>query len=229
MSLPGRGFLAIWNDAVAAGEAEWLRWHTREHMPERVGVPGFLGGRRYLDAASAHHRYFTLYLGEALTTFNGAPYLERLNNPTPWTRATAPLFRNFVRGACRVVASAGAGTGGAIATVRLQPGDRSSGVDAGAAATLIRQLVGNEGVIGAHIGMADAAVTSVPTREREARGATAEPVFHGVILVEGLSRGDLSRLMPTIDEAIRASGLGAVPAETAIYELSMSLTKSDLA
>ena len=51
MPLPGQGFLAIWDDVVAAGEAEWLRWHTREHMPERIGVPGFLGGRRYLDAA----------------------------------------------------------------------------------------------------------------------------------------------------------------------------------
>ena len=227
MPLPGQGFLAIWNDVVASGEAEWLRWHTREHMPERVGVPGFLGGRRYLDAASAHHRYFTLYLGEALTTFNGAPYLERLNNPTPWTRATAPLFRNFVRGACQVVASAGAGTGGAIATVRLLPGDRPS--DAAAAATLVDRLVAIDGIVGAHIGMADAAVTSVPTREREARGAVAEPVFHGVILVEGLSRGDLSRLMPAIDEAIRISGLGAVPAETAIYDLALSLTKPDLA
>ncbi len=228
MPLPGQGFLAIWNDVVASGEAEWLRWHTREHMPERIGVPGFLGGRRYLDAASAHHRYFTLYLGEALTTFNGAPYLERLNNPTPWTRATAPLFRNFLRGACRVVASAGAGTGGAIATVRLLPADRPSGVDADAADALVGRLVAIDGITGAHIGMADAAVTSVPTREREARGATAEPVFHGVVLVEGLSRFDLSRLMPSIDEVIRTSGLGAKPTVTAIYDLSVSLTKADL-
>ena len=81
MPLPGQGFLAIWNDATAEHEAEWLRWHTREHMPERVGVPGFLGGRRFIDPSSAHHRFFTLYLGESLSTFNSQPYLERLNNP----------------------------------------------------------------------------------------------------------------------------------------------------
>lgn len=229
MGLPGQGFLAIWNDVVASDEDEWLRWHTREHMPERVGVPGFLGGRRYIDPSSAFHRYFTLYLGEALTTFNSPPYLERLNNPTPWTRKTGPYFRNFLRGACRAVASSGGGVGGAIATLRLLPEGEGKPVSETAAKTLVDEIVRLDAIIGAHIGLADAAVTSVPTRERAARGATTEPVFHGVVMVEGFNRVDLSRSMPTLADAIRSSGIGLVPAETGIYDLSISLVKADLA
>ena len=60
MALPGHGFLAIWNDVAPVAEPEWLNWHTVEHIPERVGVTGFLGGRRYVDPALGHHRYFTL-------------------------------------------------------------------------------------------------------------------------------------------------------------------------
>ena len=47
MPLLGRGVLAIWHTITPEGEAEYWRWHDREHIPERVGVPGFLRGRRY--------------------------------------------------------------------------------------------------------------------------------------------------------------------------------------
>ncbi len=225
--LAGKGFLAIWNDVSLEGEAEWLDWHTREHMPERVGVAGFLGGRRYADARLMQHKYFTLYLGETLATFSSPAYVERLNNPTPWTAKLAPHFRNFVRGACHNVASVGVGTGGAILTIRV-------GIDAGASldgqrsAAMLERLIQHPGLIGAHLGLADAAVTGVPTRERSMRGATAEPIFEGVVLVEGLGRAELAAAQASIIEAITGAGLGLVPAETAIYDLSIALDKSQL-
>jgi hypothetical protein len=40
------GFLAIRHDIRAEGEPEYNRWHTREHMPERLGIPGLEAGRR---------------------------------------------------------------------------------------------------------------------------------------------------------------------------------------
>lgn len=47
MSLRGRGFLPIWFELAEGVEREFDRWHTIEHMPERLGIPGFLRGRRY--------------------------------------------------------------------------------------------------------------------------------------------------------------------------------------
>ena len=231
MTLPGDGFLAIWNDVAAEAEPEWLDWHTNEHMPERVGVRGFLGGRRYVDDRLALHKYFTLYLGETLGTFSSPPYVERLNNPTPWTAKLAPHFRNFVRGACRKVASTGHGTGGAVLTVRVAVDD-AAGLGPEPAERLLRQLTMDPGLTfgltGAHLGVADAAVTGVPTRERSMRGATQEPIFEGVVLVEGLGRRELSAAQAGIVQAIARAGLGLTPAETAIYDLSITLDKSQL-
>ena len=61
MALRGSAFLAIWHDIETHGEVEFNDWHTREHMPERVGRPGFEAGRRWVDWSRARHRYFTLY------------------------------------------------------------------------------------------------------------------------------------------------------------------------
>ena len=49
MALKGRAFMAVWHDIASTREAEYNTWHTRQHMPERLGVPGFLVGRRYVD------------------------------------------------------------------------------------------------------------------------------------------------------------------------------------
>jgi len=42
MALIGQGVVAIWNDVAPEGLAEFYEWHHREHMPERVGIPGFV-------------------------------------------------------------------------------------------------------------------------------------------------------------------------------------------
>jgi hypothetical protein len=104
MALLGKGVLAIWNDIAPGGEAEFNHWHTRERVPERVGVPGFLRGRRYV-AVSGSPKYFTLYETESVETLAGSEYLARLNDPTPRTRRALPLFRNTNRTACRVTLS----------------------------------------------------------------------------------------------------------------------------
>ena len=43
----GAAFLALWNgiDRPEA-RAEYEAWHAFEHVPERVGLPGFEYGRR---------------------------------------------------------------------------------------------------------------------------------------------------------------------------------------
>jgi hypothetical protein len=57
MPKPGKGFLAIWNDMAPPDDAAWVRRHIREHMAERVGVPVFLAGRRFIDTKRDTHRY----------------------------------------------------------------------------------------------------------------------------------------------------------------------------
>ena len=51
MSFLGTAILAFWADVDPSGEADYVDWHNREHMPERCAVPGFLRGRRYVAMA----------------------------------------------------------------------------------------------------------------------------------------------------------------------------------
>ena len=48
MSLAGSGAVCIWHDIAPEATDEFYQWHNREHMPERVGIPGFRLGRRYI-------------------------------------------------------------------------------------------------------------------------------------------------------------------------------------
>lgn len=39
MSLLGKAVVAIWNDILPEGRDNFIEWHNREHIPERVSVP----------------------------------------------------------------------------------------------------------------------------------------------------------------------------------------------
>src|ERR1044072_5453446 len=106
MALTGAAFLALWNDIDDAREAEYDLWHTVEHVPQRVGLPGFISGRRYRAAGGAAH-YFTLYDVTAPAVFESPHYLALINEPTPWSRSMRPSFRNVVRAVCRTQHSTG--------------------------------------------------------------------------------------------------------------------------
>ena len=60
MALLGTGVLAIWNGIDPEAEADFVAWHVREHIPERVVLPGFRRGRRYV-ALDGEPAYFNFY------------------------------------------------------------------------------------------------------------------------------------------------------------------------
>ena len=97
-------------DIEEAAIAEHDDWHTHEHLPERLSIPGFLRGTRWVAIRGAP-RYAVLYEVDRLETLASPAYLERLNHPTPWTAKMMPHYRGMRRGLCSVEASLGAGLG----------------------------------------------------------------------------------------------------------------------
>jgi hypothetical protein len=184
MGLMGSAVLAIWNDIAPRGDDEFLHWHTREHIPEGVSVPGFLRGRRYV-AVSGSPKYFTLYETETIDTLSGAAYVARLDDPTPWTRRSLPLFRNTKRTACRVSRSLGEGVGGALATLDFGPeAGRDEELGAWLIATTLPAVYERPGVVGAHLCQADVAATRVGTEEKKLR-QEPDTLARWVLLIEG--------------------------------------------
>ena len=217
-----QAFLAIWHDIDPAMEADWHRWHTYEHMPERVGIPGFLAGRRYMSADAPEHRCFTLYEGADLSVFNSPAYLERLNTPTDWTRRMAPAFRNFMRGACRRLATAGAANGyaGSVLTIRLEPDGE---VDEAAAGALVERIAGIDGIVGAHVGACDRGVTRTETNERALRSATGEQSLDGVVVVEAYDHATLEAAAAGIEGMVATAACGFRPGPRQTYTLAYLL------
>ena len=96
--LAGEAVVAIWHDIAPEGRAQFYEWHQREHMPERVAIPGFNRGRRWIRVAGDGQEWFNSYEVDRFETLVGQDYLGRLNAPTQWTKDTVVQFRNVTRG-----------------------------------------------------------------------------------------------------------------------------------
>lgn len=109
MPLKGDAFLCLWNDFDESRLEEYERWHSFEHVPERVAAPGFLSGRRYADHTGSANRYVTVYDLDALSALDTPEYARLQAEPTPWSARMRTGFRNFLRIPCRTLASEGTG------------------------------------------------------------------------------------------------------------------------
>lgn len=230
MALTGDALLAIWHDIEPAAQDEYVEWHTREHMPERLSVLGFTVGKRLINHDLGRYRYGTIYGGENLEVFCSPAYLERLNNPTPWSLRVQPTFRNFLRIACVRLASRGIGEGGALATVRLDFADGAGERDLrGGAHALAGALLEITGVCCAHVALAHPEVSGVRTRETELRPEMSETSFDALVLVEGSGRPELETVIGEIERTVASSGCGLGDPVSLVYNLAYQLSARDLA
>ena len=226
-ALAGEAFVAIWHDIAPAGRAQFYEWHQREHMPERVGIPGFRRGRRYIRIEGALQEWFNLYEVDTLEVLVGQDYLGRLNAPTPWTKETVAHFRNVTRGLARVRASVGHGQGGAIGTWRfdVEPG-RTDELERHLARAVLPEIAGRARVLGAHLGVTDAAGSGIETAERKARGNSTD-VPGWIVLVEAADDAairDATAEILVADPLARAGVVGAT--RHAIYRLESTRLKT---
>lgn len=114
----GRAVLAIWTDIDPADDALFEHWHSREHMQERVGCPGWLRGSRF-KSVTLPQRYLLFYDAETASAFESEAYYERLRNPTEMSRAIFPKFRDTWRTVCTVEQRWGDGISAAALTLRM--------------------------------------------------------------------------------------------------------------
>jgi hypothetical protein len=181
--LSGQGVVAIWNGIAEEGRSEFYDWHLHEHMPERVGIPGFRRGRRYraIDK-NTHPEFFTLYEVDAFEVLQGQDYLNRLNAPTSWTKRATAHFRDTSRGLARVLASSGPGSGGVLATVRFGV---SEAYAENARAGLIRlasELASMSQITGVHLCRANDEASGTKTAEsRDRTDIQAPPNWFALI------------------------------------------------
>lgn len=222
MPLLGSAFVIMWHDIAPDADAAYNLWHTQEHMPERIALPGFLRSRRGLNRSLDRQAYFTLYECDDLGSTISPEYQRSLNFPTEWTQRVAPHFRNFKRMSCETVSSKSRGVGGAIATFRA---DLPAGIDEPGAlealAPAIDDIAGLAGITGVHIGVPRPNFTNGETTEVQIRPAMTEPDFGAVIVVEGIGLAETADKEPAIEAILARAGLTDVIAQS--YDMAYML------
>ena len=118
MAIPGTAFLALWNDR-SEGRDDYEAWHSREHIPERLTIPGILAGRRYVDGKGPLPPYFTFYPLESLDVLSSAEYVDLVNRPSSWSRSMRPALSRMYRQGCQTTFSVGAGVAGYLVAALL--------------------------------------------------------------------------------------------------------------
>ena len=222
----GGAALAVWFDVDASGKDEVEDWYPRQHLPERLSVPGFLRGRRYAVAGDGP-AFFTLYETRDSRVLSSPAYIERLNNPTDWTRRSLSAFRGMTRNVYQRLNGPSADTVGShVLTVRIKPDSgRGPYVRQWLEADAPAMLGGLTGVPAWATYISESGGTSVITEERKIVGevSVATPFLAVLELGDADTAGALRQFWATWGRTMAAEttvhlyrlmyGLAWLPAE----------------
>lgn len=231
MPLLGTAAMLLSFDVDDDAIEEHDRWHTQEHLPERLSIPGFRRGTRWVGSTSGAPRYLVLYEVESLATLGSAAYLDRLNHPTAWTTALMPRYRGMTRGLCTVLGSFGFGQGSAAALIRF-----SVAFAPGIAPTVaephrwlleeaLPTLPRRAGLGSAHL--LQGARAAAMTNEQRIRGG-ADRGVESALIVTGYDEAAVAACAQALcaTGGLPAYGAGAVSSAT--YRWSYSLSSAEL-
>ena len=218
MPLFGKAALAMWWDMSPAIRTEFEDWHSHEHFPERLGIPGFLRGSRW--RAVEGEGFYVMYELEAFETLTSPPYVHRLNNPTPWSTKLFPHHRNMVRSQCRVLETSGSGIAGHMMTIRFSPDEGDAEAVRSALRSAIQRIPHLPGLSGAHL-LRTETPQMAATVEQKIRGGR-DAAADWIMLVSGYEAGAL--------EDCKSSELADIlrDARYDTFRLSLAATPRDL-
>lgn len=189
MKLLGDAAVAMWWNVAEEYLTEFHEWHSKEHLPERLGIPGFNRGSRWQQEGS--RQFFVLYELAAYEVLVSDGYLARLNAPTPWSTQMMPRHQGMTRSQCRVIVSNGGGVATYMNTIRLSP----TQADAKRLEEYLRNLLvastETAGITGAHLLRTETPKTAMTT-EQQIRGGDA--VADWIVLLGGHDRKALSEI-----------------------------------
>lgn len=206
--------LFVWSDVDPDHEADFNQWYDREHMEERVRIPGFTGARRYRAVSNAARRYLALYRAETLAAFTSAAYQKAFTKQTQWSVTNFGRMSNTRRRVMQVAQEGGFGWGAALVLVELKPG----AVADEQVNDLLAGLMKEDGVLRAHYMVPDAEL-STPLPSEASEGRVLAPCLAVDVSSEPIAEATLRQLTEALGDALR---------EAETFRLMWALDEHDL-
>jgi hypothetical protein len=220
-----RGAMLLLFDVAEAMHVEHDDWHTHEHMPERLGLPGFLRGSRWVSR-TAGQRYCVLYEVADLGVLDSAAYRARLEAPTPWATKMMGFYRGMRRTLCERGAASGSALGGtALVMTFAANGGRADRLQPWLVDELLPRLSLRPGLCSARL--LRNALPAAMTREQSIRGRDAS--VESALFVTGDDEDQVAALCGAELAPQRFEHNGATVTASGVYRLAYVLAASEVA
>jgi len=206
--------LFVWSDIDPDHEADFNQWYDREHMEERVRIPGFTGARRYRAVSGSARRYLALYRATSLADFTSDVYRKAFTKQTQWSITNFGRMSNTRRRVMHVAQEGGFGWGGALVLIELVP----DAMDTTAVGEVLSELMAEEGVLRVHHMIPDETL-STPLPSETTEGRVLAPCIAVDVTSEPIAEATLRQLTEKLGGAVR---------EAETFRLMWSLDENDL-
>lgn len=220
-----RALLFILTNIAPSDESNFNRWYDREHLGDRIEVPGFTSARRYECLGSAHWKYLALYETEGLQVFDSEAYRGRLATQSPWSQKVLPLFVDPQRTIAKEVARQGTGFGAFMTVLALRPDARASAALADRFSRLAADTIAaDEGMVRIRLLAGDPDLSRPVAEYRPGRPSPigGEDWF---IFAEASEPESLAAL----PNAFASLPVESAPAEIGAYKLRIGVDRGDVA
>ncbi|MCB1475702.1 MAG: hypothetical protein H6883_07725 [Rhodobiaceae bacterium] len=226
MPVLGSAAAMMWCDIEPEADIEFEEWHNREHIIERVSIPGFMRGSRW-KAVDGRPTYFVMYEFAEHGVFSSDVYMERLNNPSDWTRKMNPKIHNMTRSACNVVSSLGIGHGPFMVTFRFSPNaGRQENLHTWLRDSALPALAAEPGVNAVHFLQYKAAEGIEPTWEEKTRGGDGDADW--VLLVNGAELKTVTTAIDKVADMKAMEANGATDIVRGEYGIRLSVQETEM-
>ena len=198
------GLLLVWTNIPEELEADFNEWYNREHMRERIALPGFTRGRRCI-AYDGAPRYLALYETRGADVLHSEAYLALKRKFDANSLRFVPHFRDTLKTAAIIVAESRIAEGGHIALIPLSRANGSSDrLRESMRDELLPALTAKRGVVAAWCAQSDEETLS---RVLADVPRTSDRILDCVLAIEATSQDDLAAAVASVDwHSIRSQG-----------------------
>ena len=86
----GTALLMVWAEVPADKEEDFNNWYNKEHIGERLAIPGVLSAARYESSSPGAPKHLAMYELENIGVMDSPEYRKVRENSSDWTKRASP-------------------------------------------------------------------------------------------------------------------------------------------